>query len=67
MNIENLVDRYCRLIISHKIKTLVITLILILLISSGIRFLETPSGYRGFVENDFPEYQKSLIWRKSME
>ena len=60
MNIENLVDRYCRLIISHKIKTLVITLILILLISSGIRFLETPSGYRGFVENDFPEYQKIL-------
>ena len=60
MNIENLVDRYCRLIISHKIKTLVITLILILLISSGTRFLETPSGYRGFVENDFPEYQKIL-------
>ena len=60
MNIENLIERFCRFIISHKIKTLIIGLVLIILTTSGVRFLETPSGYRAFVENDFPQYQKIL-------
>jgi predicted RND superfamily exporter protein len=33
---------------------------LIILISSGLRFLETPSGYRGFVQDDFKYYQDIL-------
>ena len=60
MNIENLVEKFCRFLISHKIKTLVIGLGIIILTTSGVKFLETPSGYRAFVENDFPEYQKIL-------
>ncbi len=60
MNIENLIERFCRFIISHKIKTLVIGLILIVAITSGASFLETPTGYRAFVENDQPNYADIL-------
>ena len=42
------------------IPILIIGLVLIILTTSGVRFLETPSGYRAFVENDFPQYQKIL-------
>ena len=60
MNIENLIERFCRFIIFHKKKTLVIGLILIAIITSGASFLETPTGYRAFVENDQPNYADIL-------
>jgi len=60
VNIENLIERFCRFIIFHKKKTLVIGLILIAIITSGASFLETPTGYRAFVENDQPNYADIL-------
>ena len=60
MNIENLVEKYCRFIISHKKKTLAIGLVLIAIVTSGASFLETPTGYRAFVENDQPNYADIL-------
>ena len=60
MNIENLIEKFCRFIISHKKKTLAIGLVLIAIITSGARFLETPTGYRAFVENDQPNYADIL-------
>ena len=60
MNIEDLIEKYSRFIISHKKKTLAIGLILIAVITSGAGFLETPTGYRAFVENDQPNYADIL-------
>ena len=60
MNIENLVEKFCRFIISHKKKTLAIGLVLIAIVTSGASFLETPTGYRAFVENDQPNYADIL-------
>ena len=60
MNVESKVERFTKAIISNKIKTLFVALIFILLATSGLRFLETPSGYRSFVENDQPNYQDIL-------
>ena len=60
MNIENIIEKFISVIISHKIKTLTLSLILILFVTSGVRFLETPAGYRSFVENDQQNYQDIL-------
>ena len=60
MNVEYKVERFTKAIISNKIKTLFVALIFILLATSGLRFLETPSGYRSFVESDQPNYQDIL-------
>ncbi len=60
MNIENIIEKFTSVIISHKIKTLALSLILILFVTSGLRFLETPAGYRSFVENDQQNYKDIL-------
>ena len=60
MNIENLIEKFSRFIISHKKKTLAIGLVLIAIVTSGASFLETPTGYRAFVENDQPNYADIL-------
>ena len=60
MNFETIIEKYTRAILSNKLKTLFLTLFIILLATSGARFLETPSGYRAFVENDQPNYQDIL-------
>ena len=60
MNFENRVENFAITILNHRIKVVFSAIILILLISSGIRFLETPSGYRGFVQDDFKYYQDIL-------
>ena len=60
MNIENIVEKFTSVIISHKIKTITLAIALVLLATSGVRFLETPAGYRSFVENDQPNYQDIL-------
>ena len=57
MNIDSYIERYTTLLISHRFKSILLLSILILFISSGMRFLETPSGYRGFVENEFTHYK----------
>ena len=60
MNIENIVEKFTSVIISHKIKTITLAIVLVLLATSGVRFLETPAGYRSFVENDQQNYQDIL-------
>ena len=60
MNIENIIEKFTAVIISHKIKTITLAIVLILLATSGVRFLETPAGYRSFVENDQQNYQDIL-------
>ena len=60
MNVEHRIEEFTRAIIANKIKVVVLALILILFTTSGVRFLETPSGYRSFVENDQPNYQDIL-------
>ena len=60
MNFETIIEKYTRAILSNKLKTLFLTLFIILLATSGARFLQTPSGYRAFVENDQPNYQDIL-------
>tara|TARA_Y100000741_G_scaffold144436_1_gene109033 strand:+ start:3777 stop:6068 length:2292 start_codon:yes stop_codon:yes gene_type:complete len=60
MNFELIIENYTKGIISNKFKTLFLTLVIILFATSGARFLETPSGYRAFVENDQPNYQDIL-------
>ena len=57
MNLENIVEKFTSVIISHKIKTITLAIVLVLLATSGVRFLETPAGYRSFVENDQQNYQ----------
>ena len=57
MNIDSYIEKYIALLISHRFKSIFLLSILILFISSGMRFLETPSGYRGFVENEFTHYK----------
>ena len=57
MNIDSYIVKYTTLLISHRFKSIFLLSILIFLISSGMRFLETPSGYRGFVENEFTHYK----------
>ena len=57
MNIDSYIEKYTALLISHRFKSIFLLSILILFISSGMRFLETPSGYRGFVENEFTHYK----------
>ena len=44
MNIENIVEKFTSVIISHKIKTITLAIVLVLLATSGVRFLETPAG-----------------------
>ena len=60
MNFENRIENFAITILNHRIKVVFSAIILIILISSGIRFLETPSGYRGFVQDDFKYYQDIL-------
>ena len=57
MIIDSYIEKYTALLISHRFKSIFLLSILILFISSGMRFLETPSGYRGFVENEFTHYK----------
>jgi len=57
MNIDSYIEKYIALLISHRFKSIFLLSLLILFISSGMRFLETPSGYRGFVENEFTHYK----------
>ena len=60
MNFELIIENYTKGLISNKFKTLFLALVIILFATSGARFLETPSGYRAFVENDQPNYQDIL-------
>ena len=60
MNFENRIENFAIAILNHRIKVVFFAIILIILVSSGIRFLETPSGYRGFVQDDFKYYQDIL-------
>ena len=53
MNFEGRIEQFGKILINHRIKVILSTLIVIFAITFGMRFLETPSGYRGFVEEDF--------------
>lgn len=57
MNVDSAIVNYTNLIISNRFKTIFFLILIILITSSGLRFLETPSGYRGFVENEFTHYK----------
>ena len=60
MNFEGRIEQFGKILINHRIKVILSTLIVIFAITFGMRFLETPSGYRGFVEEDFKYYQDVL-------
>ena len=60
MNFEAIIEKYTVSILDHKIKTLIAILLLVFVATIGARFLETPSGYRGFVESGQPNYQDIL-------
>ena len=60
MNFEAQIEKYTEILISHKLKILIPTLLLILFATIGAKFLEQPSGYRGFVENGQPNYEEIL-------
>ena len=60
MNFEAIIEKYTVSILDHRIKTLIAILLLVLVATAGARFLEAPSGYRGFVENGQPNYQDIL-------
>ena len=60
MNFEAIIEKYTVSILDHKIKTLTAILLLVLVATAGARFLEAPSGYRGFVESGQPNYQDIL-------
>ena len=49
MNFEAIIEKYTVSILDHRIKTLIAILLLVLVATAGARFLEAPSGYRGFV------------------
>ena len=68
MNFEGRIEQFGKILINHRIKVILSTLIVIFAITFGMRFLETPSGYRGFVEEDFKYYQdgfrsRGKIWK----
>ena len=60
MNFEAQIEKYTEILISHKLKILIPTLLLILFATIGAKFLEQPSGYRGFVENGQANYEEIL-------
>ena len=60
MNFEAIIEKYTVSILDHRIKTLIAILLLVLVATAGARFLEAPSGYRGFVESGQPNYQDIL-------
>jgi len=60
MNLEDRIENFGKILINHRIKVIFSTLIIIFTITFGMKFLETPSGYRGFVEDDFKYYQDVL-------
>ena len=60
MNFEGRIEQFGKILINHRIKVILSTLIVIFAITFGMKFLETPSGYRGFVEEDFKYYQDVL-------
>ena len=60
MNFEAIIEKYTVIILDHRIKTLIAILLLVLVATAGARFLEAPSGYRGFVESGQPNYQDIL-------
>ncbi len=60
MNFEAQIEKYTEILISHRLKILIPTLLLILFATIGAKFLEQPSGYRGFVENGQPNYKEIL-------
>ncbi len=57
MQIDSLIEKSLLKLFSHKIKLLFFVFFLLTIFISGMRFLETPSGYRGFVENEFTHYK----------
>ena len=60
MNFEAQIEKYTEILISHKLKILIPTLLLILFATIGAKFLEQPSGYSGFVDNGQPNYEEIL-------
>ena len=60
MNFEAQIEKYTEILLSHKLMVLIPTLMLILFATIGARYLEQPSGYRGFVETGQPNYEEIL-------
>ena len=57
MNFEAQIEKYTKILLSNKLMILIPTLMLILFATIGARYLEQPSGYRGFVETGQPNYE----------
>ena len=60
MNLEDRIEIFGKILVNHRIKVILGSLLIIFTISFGMKFLETPSGYRGFVEEDFKYYKDVL-------
>ncbi len=60
MNFEAQIEKYTEILLSHKLMVLIPTLMLILFATIGARYLEQPSGYRGFVETGQTNYEEIL-------
>ena len=59
MNLEDRIEIFGKILVNHRIKVILGSLLIIFTISFGGNS-KTPSGYRGFVEEDFKYYKDVL-------